>query len=104
MARTAVSYSVNTKKKTIVVYTNVEQPEAERNLIRVYVESGYKVLFGEKKAGMTVDKMRKAMKDDEKYIKEFNEWYEQGKFFEACAVYSEFAKKQKEAKKNKEDK
>ena len=108
MAIKPQSFKLNEKNKSIILYTNVRIP-AENDLINFYLDRGYAPMYEEKKATTSVEDMRKAMKDDQKALDEFNAIYAKkvGKdaskeekksagFFGACKFYNEWKKKNKE--------
>lgn len=76
MARKANSFKVNDKEREIIIYSNVEQPPVESNLVAFYLTNGYKPKFEEKKKGKTVSEMRAELKvlGDDK-LAEFNRLY-----------------------------
>lgn len=88
------------KNKKIIIYTNVEPSIGEKTLIEFYLKNGYAPMMEEKKAGVKVEEMRKALKGDEVRLKKFNELLEKKDFFGACKVYQNYMKEQK----NKEQK
>lgn len=95
MAKKAESFKVNAEKKTITLYTNVEQTTAEKNLIEFYLNQGYSPLFEEKKKGVSVSEMRKALKGTDK-LEEFEKAYkEKDGFFKACKIYTSWKKENK---------
>ena len=107
MAHKPTSFKLDEKKKAIVIYTNIEAP-AEKLLIDFYLTNGYAPMFDEKKS-FTVKDMRKAMKDDQKALDEFNAIYakkvdkkasedekKSAGFFGACKFYNEWKKQNKD--------
>lgn len=98
MACKPQTFKLDNKKKTITIYTNVEQVESEKTLIEYYLKMGYAPLMGEKKS-KSVAEMRAEMKDDEQALKLFNDTYkskEKNKgFFGACKVYNNWKKANK---------
>ena len=104
MASKPQSFKLDTKKKTITIYTNVEQNAQEKYLIELYLKDGYSVLIGEKKT-KSVDDMRAEMNKDKTALAEFNKLYEdkdKGGFFEACKYYSNWKKEKAVEKMRKE--
>lgn len=99
MAKKAEGFRVDTKNKVLVLYTNVERPEAEETAIKMYIAGGYAVKFEEKKPALTLAKMRKELQADENALKAFNDAYnkkdDKKAFFNACKIYTEWAKKNK---------
>ena len=94
MAKKAESFKVNTTKKTITLYTNVEQTTAEKTLIEIYLNQGFIPMFEEKKKGKTVEEMRKELKGTDK-LAEFEKAYQEEKgFFKACKIYNTWKKDQ----------
>ena len=49
MARKTASFKLNNEKKIIVLYDNVEQSTAEKNLVEYYLKNGYTPMFETKK-------------------------------------------------------
>lgn len=96
MAKKAESFKLNTTKKTITLYTNVEQTSAEKTLIEFYLNQGFIPMFEEKKKGKTVDEMRKELTDkDTDKLSEFEKAYKEEKgFFKACKIYNTWKKDQ----------
>ncbi len=95
MARKPVSFKLNEKNKTIIIYTNVDASEAEKDLKDFYLKQGYKPMFEEKKPSLTIAKMRKELSTDEAALKAFNEAYnkkEKEAFFKACKIYTDWKK------------
>ena len=105
MAKKAESFKLVAKTKTIILYTNVEQNDAEKTLIEFYLNNGYTPMFEEKKQGKSVDDMRKEMKNDEETLKKFNDTYgnkdNEKAFFDACKIYTKWAKDKKAKAKEK---
>lgn len=112
MAHKATSFKVDDKKQVIILYTNVEAPAGEKVMIDFYLNKGYTPMFEEKKKSKSVPEMREELKkaDPEAY-EEFEKIYatkapenaskkEKGEvgFFGACKYYTEWVKKQKQAK------
>lgn len=99
MAKKAESFKVIAKTKTIILYTNVEQNDAEKTLIEFYLNNGYTPKFEEKKEGKSVEDMRKEMKDDVETLKNFNDTYgnkeDKKAFFNACKIYTKWVKDKK---------
>lgn len=93
MAKAPQSFKINADNKTIIIYTNVEPNTAEQKLQDFYLKSGYTPLMEEKKKGIRVADMRKALEGTDK-LDEFNELYANGDFFGACKIYTEFKKSQ----------
>lgn len=95
MAKKAESFKVNAEKRTITLYTNVEQTTAEKTLIEIYLNQGYTPLFEEKKKGKSVEEMKKELKGTDK-LAEFEKAYaEKNGFFKACKIYNAWKKDQK---------
>ncbi len=92
MAHKPESFRLDGKKKQLIIYTNVEQTESERVLIEFYLKSGYAPMMEEKKEGITVDEMRKALKADEEKLNQFNELIGKKDFFGACKIYQSYMK------------
>jgi hypothetical protein len=100
MAKKPQSFKLDSKAKTITLYTNVEQNETEKALIEFYLMQGYTPLFEAKKKGVSVADMRKALAEDETKLEEFNKLYkEKNGFHDACRVYTEFMKQKRAAEK-----
>lgn len=100
MAHKAESFRLvkKTSKNVIVLYTNVEPNPAEQMLIDRYLNMGYEPMFEEKKAGKSVEDMRKELATDKEALAKFEEAYsKKSGFFDACKVYN--AWKKAEAKK-----
>lgn len=96
MAKKAESFKVIAKTKTIILYTNVEQNDAEKTLVEFYLNNEYTPMFEEKKKGVSVDEMRKALNKDAEALKRFEEAYKKKNgFFEACKIYSAWKKENK---------
>mgnify|MGYP006864377690 CR=1 FL=1 len=72
MPKKAKSYRVDTKKKTIILYTNIKQTVEDKFLISTYLDNGYK-MKAEKK--ITVEDMRKELSKDKPALDEFNRLY-----------------------------
>lgn len=96
MAHKARSFRLDEKKKTIIIYTNVEEP-AEKMLIDYYLKAGYAPKMEVKKPSKSVNDMRKELEADPDTLKAFNAAYKaKGKgFFEACKIYAAWKKGQK---------
>ena len=95
MAHKPTSFKLNEKKKTIVIYTNVEA-NAEKTLIDFYLGQGYAPMFEEKKPSKKVDDMKKELKADPETLAKFEAAYEQKNgFFDACKIYAEWKKANK---------
>lgn len=107
MAHSPKSFKLDTKKKQIILYTNI-RIEAEVDLINYYLSQGYEPKYDVKKPPLKVEDMRKAMKDDAEALAEFNRIYaikvdkdasqEEKKnsgFFGACKFYTKWAKENK---------
>lgn len=97
MARRAQSFKLDTEKKTITIYTNVEAVEAEKNLTEFYLKQGYSPLFEVKKATKTVKEMEAELKknDADAYAKFIEAYKQKNGFFDACKIYSDWKKKNK---------
>lgn len=101
MAKKAESFKLVAKTKTIILYTNVEQNDAEKTLIEFYLNNGFSPMFAEKKQGKSVEEMRAEMKKakDDETLKKFNDTYGNKKdkkaFFNACKVYNQWVKDKK---------
>lgn len=97
MAHKAQSFILNEKKKTITIYTNVEASPAEVELKNYYLSNGYAPLMGEKKPGITIAQMRKALAKDPDTLAAFEEAYKKKNgFFPACKIYTNWKKEHKE--------
>lgn len=93
MAKKPQSFKINEKKKEIILYTNVEQNIAEKELIKFYLTSGYSPKMEEKKKSIKVAEMRKQMKSDPKTLELFEKTYkEKDGFHKAMKIYSDFVK------------
>ncbi len=93
MARKVGSFKVDTKKKIITIYTNVEASAAEKELKEWYLSQGYEPKTDIKKQGVTVEQMRKELAKDEKTLAAFNAAYaEKNGFFNACKIYTGWKK------------
>lgn len=101
MAKKVESFKVNNAKKTIVLYTNVEQNPAEKSLIEFYLLQGYTPKTEEKKKGISVAEMRKELEVDSETLAKFNEAYstkadkksdKDSGFHKACKIYTEWKK------------
>lgn len=80
MARKAAKkgYKVDTAKKIITIYSNVEQSAADKEDIQLYVSAGYVIKRAKRAA--TVEEMRDALKAaDPKAAEEFDKLYEMKK-------------------------
>lgn len=75
MAKKVESFKVNEKKKTIILYNNVERNSAEQSLIEFYLLNGYKPMIEEKKPGITKEEMLEKMKGYDEYLADFNTAY-----------------------------
>lgn len=96
MAKKPCSFKVDNIKKTITLYTNIEQPEAEKTLITFYLTNGYAPLTALKEKGITVAEMLEELEADETALEEFKKKYkEKGGFHKACKVYTDWKKKNK---------
>lgn len=95
MAKKAESFKVNAEKRTITLYTNVEQTTAEKTLIEIYLNQGYTPLFEEKKKGKSVEEMKKELKGTDKLVEFENAYKEKNGFFKACKIYNAWKKDQK---------
>ncbi len=103
MAHKAESFKLDEKKKTIVIYTNVEV-KAEQPIVEYYLSNGYAPSFEEKKPPKTVADMRKELAADEETLKAFNAAYDskaKDSFFKACKIYTAWKKEHKAPKKKK---
>ena len=90
------SFSINNAKKTITLYTNVEQPATEKTLIEYYLNNGYMPMTDEKKKGKTVEQMRKELETDKETLAKFDDLYKtKGGFHSACALYTKWKKDNK---------
>lgn len=102
MARKAESFKLEEKKKTIILYTNVEQNPAEKSLIDFYLSSGYLPKFAEKKAGKSIADMKKELKADKETLEKFEAVYKdkdnKNAFFDACKIYNNWVKENKKDK------
>lgn len=111
MAKNAQSFKVDSKKKVIVIYNNVEQAEGEKTVIEFYLKQGYTPKFQDKAKSKTVAEMRKELeKNDKEALKRFDEAYAKKEeikdgnkvkvngFHEACKVYNDWVKANKKAK------
>ena len=100
MAKKPQSFKVDSKKKIIILYTNVDKVEAEQFLIDYYLQNGYTPKLEEKKKGKTVDEMRKDMENDKAALDIFNAKYhntdkeavakKEGGFHAACKYYNDW--------------
>lgn len=101
MARKPQSFKVEKAKKRIILYTNIEQSEAEKTIIKMFIDDfGYTVMFGEKKKGEQIKDMREALSKDENALAEFNKLYAEEKgFYKALAYYAEWKKNNKKEEK-----
>lgn len=100
MAKKPQSFKVDSKKKIIILYTNVDKVEAEQFLIDYYLQNGFTPKLEEKKKGKTVDEMRKDMENDKKALDNFNAMYsnkdkeaiakKKAGFHAACKYYNEW--------------
>lgn len=96
MAKKPQSFKINEKKKEIILYTNVEQNNAEKELIKFYLTSGYSPKMEEKKKSPTVAEMRKQMKSEPNTLELFEKAYkEKNGFHKAMKIYSDFIKRNK---------
>lgn len=113
MAHKADSFKLNTKKKAIILYTNITPSPAEQMAIDSYLKQGFTVLFEEKKTVSVAD-MRKALKESKcgPVLELFNDAYnkktdtsnfKESGFYAACAIYNNHMKymKMREALKEK---
>lgn len=75
MAHKPESFRVDAKKKTITIYTNIEQERAEQIAIDAYLRMGYSLLVDEKKKGTTVKDVKKEMGVDADALAKFEEIY-----------------------------
>ena len=100
MAKKPETFKLNLKKHTITLYTNVEEIQAEKDVIEYYLKQGYTPLFEEKKKGLTIQEMRDKLKEkDETILEQFNKAYSQKNgFFEACKIYNQWKREQKKSK------
>lgn len=100
------------EERIIILYKNVIIEE-ETALINYYLDKGYQPMYEVKKAGLTVEDMRKELAGDKEASEKFEKAYatkitkdmtkEEKKlagFFGACKVYNEW-KKANKAKKDK---
>lgn len=98
MAHKPRSFRTDDKKKTIVIYTNIEEP-AEKELINRFLDLGYKAMFEEKKPSKTIKDMKKELKADKEAFDKFEEIYKSKDddkgFFAACKFYADWKKSQK---------
>lgn len=91
MAKKAETFKIEEKKKAIIIYTNVEPIAAEESIKMIYINSGYKPFFEEKKKGITIEEMREELKKDKEALAQFNEKYNSEKGFHvACKYYNEW--------------
>lgn len=107
MAKKAESFRLDTKKKVIVIYTNVDCSPAEQSVKEFYLAQGFAPKFEEKKKTLTVKDMRAELKADPNALKAFDTAYKKeapsGKdvkfsetgFAEACRIYNDWKKKNK---------
>ena len=96
MARKTASFKLNNEKKVIVLYDNVEQSTAEKNLVEYYLKNGYTPMFETKKKGKTVAEMRKDLESDKETLEKFNAAYnEKNGFHSACKIYTTWKKENK---------
>ena len=100
MARKADSFRLIEKQKVIVLYTNETPTPAEETLIKFYLSAGYAPKMEEKKPGIKIKEMRKKLEKDapdvlEKFNKAYNNKEDKKAFFNACKVYSDWEKAQK---------
>jgi hypothetical protein len=97
MARTKKNYTVSEKKKT-VSYVLGTLTEEEKEYISEYRAAGYEIIIKSKKSGITLAEMRKALAEDDKALKEFNDIYNEkakNSFFEACKYFNSWKKNNK---------
>ena len=100
MARNASSFRLIKDKKVIVIYSNEVPSPAEETLIKFYLGDGYTPKMEEKKPGIKIKEMRKKLEKDapdvlEKFNKAYNNKEDKKAFFNACKVYSDWEKAQK---------
>lgn len=95
MAMKPKSFRLPKGKKEIVLYSNVEQSEAEKGLIKFYLESGYTPKIEVKKKTKTIVDIRKELEKDNEALTEFNKIYKakDGGFFKAMKYYNEWKNK-----------
>lgn len=98
MAKTEKSYRIDKKKKVVVLFSNIDQTDADKMLIDTYVRNGYTLKAQTK---TTVAMMRAEMKNDKTALDEFNRLYtlnEEGGalgFHRACQFYTKWKKENK---------
>lgn len=105
MARQVKGYRVDTKKKVVILFTNIKRTKADELIIGTYINNGYKVRT-EKKT--TVEMMKKELKEKdktayEKFVKLYTTNEEDGAlgFHRACKFYSDWKKEQATKKEDK---
>lgn len=107
MARKSKSYRVDTKKKILIMYSNVKQTSEDKFIINTYIDNGYKLKV-EKKT--SIEDMRKALEKDTQALEEFNRLYDLNEeggalgFHRACQFYTKWLKDKKDKKNKKEEK
>lgn len=102
MARQVKGYRVDTKKKVVILYTNIKRTSADELVIGTYINNGYKIKTEEK---VTVEMMKKELKKaDETAFNEFVKLYETNEeggalgFHRACQFYTKWKKEQEKKK------
>ena len=117
MAHKPKSYYIDAEKKIIVLYTNVEANEAEKQMREYYLSNGFTVLLDEKKKSPKKDEMLAELeKNAPEKAEEFKAYYngekkmykEDGEklqpFFAACKVYQAYKKEVRQKEKQKKNK
>lgn len=100
----AKSFKVDTKKKKIVLYKDIEPDTSEKAVIEFYLSNGYMPMFEEKPKSKTVAEMRKELEAAPELLEKFNAEYKQkGGFHSACKVYTNWVKSKKEQEKQKNE-
>lgn len=109
-------FKADIAKKTITIYTNIEQTESEKSVIGLYLAQGFKAKFTERKQGKSVEDMRKELgnlENGEAKVAKFDQLYKEKSkdnnksgvgFHNACKYYNAEMKasKSKEAVETKE--
>ena len=98
MARKEKGFRIDTKKKVVTLFSNIERTEADEMIIDTYVRNGYKLKVEKK---ITISMMKAELKKDKTALAEFERLYtlnEEGGalgFHRACQFYTKWKKESK---------